>query len=72
MSLARFRTLAALTVATAAVLAPGVARASTSCTPDTSWGTLSPSFEAQVAVQLNQQRAANGDLPPLQVSPLLT
>ena len=71
MSLARFRMLLFLTVAAAALVAPGASQASTNCTPDASWGTLNKAYEAQVAVQLNQQREANG-LPDLLVSPLLT
>jgi uncharacterized protein YkwD len=71
MLLARVRTLVLLAVAAAALLAPGGAQASTNCTPDAGWGTLSKSYEAQIAVQLNQQREANG-LSDLQVSPLLT
>jgi uncharacterized protein YkwD len=72
MLLARFRTVALVAIASSLWLAPAAAQASVNCTPDASWGTLSPSFEAQVAVQLNQQRAANGNLPALQVSPILT
>jgi uncharacterized protein YkwD len=71
MLIARSRTLVMLLLATAVLVVPGIAQASVNCTPDASWGTLNPAFEAQVAVQLNQQRAANG-LPPLAVSPLLT
>ena len=50
--------------------APAIARAA-NCTPDPSWGTPNTAYAEQVAVQLNQQRAANG-LGPLLVSPLLT
>ena len=50
--------------------APAIARAA-NCTPDPAWGTPNTAYAAQVAVQLNQQRAANG-LGPLLVSPLLT
>jgi uncharacterized protein YkwD len=62
--------LVLLCLASALLLAPAAAQAA-NCTPDASWGTLDKAFEAQVAVQLNQQREAN-KLPDLQVSPLLT
>jgi uncharacterized protein YkwD len=71
MLLARLRTLALVVVAALGVLSPTAAQASTNCTPDASWGTLDKAYEAQIAVQLNQQREANG-LSDLQVSPLLT
>jgi uncharacterized protein YkwD len=71
MLIARSRTLLLLLLGTVLLVVPGIAQASVNCTPDASWGTLNTAFEAQVAVQLNQQRAAN-NLPPLAVSPLLT
>jgi uncharacterized protein YkwD len=66
----RHRTLAIVFLASALLAAPAVARAA-NCTPDPSWGTPNRAYAEQVAVQLNQQRAANG-LGPLLVSPLLT
>jgi uncharacterized protein YkwD len=71
MAIARSRTLVLLTLALAALFVPAVADASVNCTPGAGWGTLNPQFEAQVAVQLNAQRAASG-LPALAVSPILT
>jgi uncharacterized protein YkwD len=66
----RHRTLALVFLVSALFIAPAVARAA-NCTPDPAWGTPNAAYAAQVAVQLNQQRAANG-LGPLVVSPLLT
>jgi uncharacterized protein YkwD len=68
--LIRYRSVALLLLACALLAAPGLAQAA-NCTPDTSWGTPDRSDAQQVAVQLNQQRAANG-LGPLQLSPTLT
>ena len=70
MLLSRLRAAALLLLAFALLAAPGLAQAA-NCTPDTSWGTPDRSDAQQVAVQLNQQRAANG-LGPLQLSPTLT
>jgi uncharacterized protein YkwD len=72
MVIVRSRTLLVITLALAALFAPAVADASVNCTPGAGWGTINAQWEAQVAVQLNQQRAANGKLAPLSVSPLLT
>jgi uncharacterized protein YkwD len=66
----RHRTLALVFLVGAMLVAPTIARAD-NCTPDPSWGTPNTAYAEQVAVQLNQQRAANG-LGPLLVSPLLT
>ena len=66
----RLRSLVLLVLAFALLAAPALARAA-DCTPDTSWGRLDRSVAQQVAVQLNQQRAANG-LGPLALSPTLT
>jgi uncharacterized protein YkwD len=66
----RYRGVALLLLAFALLVAPTVARAA-NCTPDASWGTPNRSVAQQVAVQLNQQRAANG-LGALQLSPTLT
>jgi uncharacterized protein YkwD len=68
--LTRHRSLVLLLLAFALLAAPGLAQAA-NCTPDTSWGTPDRSDAQQVAVQLNQQRAAN-NLGPLQLSPTLT
>lgn len=57
-------------LAFALLAAPAIARADT-CTPDTGWGTLNRAVAQQAAVQLNQQRAANG-LGALALSPTLT
>jgi uncharacterized protein YkwD len=67
---ARHRGAALLLLAFALLVAPAIARAD-NCTPDASWGTPNRSVAQQVAVQLNQQRAANG-LGALQLSPTLT
>jgi uncharacterized protein YkwD len=67
---ARHRGVALLLLAFALLVAPTVARAA-NCAPDASWGTPNRSVAQQVAVQLNQQRAANG-LGALQLSPTLT
>jgi uncharacterized protein YkwD len=66
----RHRTFALVFLVSALLVAPAIARAD-NCTPDSSWGTPNTAYAEQVAVQLNQQRAANG-LGPLLVSPLLT
>jgi uncharacterized protein YkwD len=67
---ARHRGVALLLLAFALLVAPAIARAA-NCTPDTSWGTPNRPLAQQVAVQLNQQRAANG-LGALALSPTLT
>jgi uncharacterized protein YkwD len=67
---ARYRGVALLFLAFALLVAPAVARAA-NCTPDPSWGTVDRNVAQQVAVQLNDQRAANG-LGPLALSPTLT
>jgi uncharacterized protein YkwD len=66
----RHRPVVLLLLAFALLLAPAIARAGT-CTPDASWGRLDTAIGQEVAVQLNQQRAANG-LAPLALSPTLT
>jgi uncharacterized protein YkwD len=68
--LTRHRAAALLLLGFALLAAPGLAQAA-NCTPDTSWGTPDRADAQQVAVQLNQQRVANG-LGPLQLSPTLT
>jgi uncharacterized protein YkwD len=70
VSVARHRGVVLLLLAFALLVAPAIAQADT-CTPDTSWGTLNRSVAQQAAVQLNQQRAANG-LGALALSPTLT
>ncbi len=68
--MARHRGVALLLLAFALLVAPAIARAD-NCTPDASWGTPNRALAQQVAVQLNQQRAANG-LGGLALSPTLT
>jgi uncharacterized protein YkwD len=67
---ARHRGVALVFLAFALLAAPAIARAD-NCTPGANWGTLDRSSAQQVAVQLNQERAANG-LGALAVSPTLT
>jgi uncharacterized protein YkwD len=67
---ARHRCVALLFLAFALLAAPAIARAD-NCTPDASWGRLDRAMAQQAAVQLNQQRAANG-LGALGLSPTLT
>jgi uncharacterized protein YkwD len=67
---ARHRPVVLLLLAFALLVAPAIARAD-NCTPDASWGTLNRAIAQQAAVQLNQQRAANG-LGALALSPTLT
>jgi uncharacterized protein YkwD len=67
---ARHRGVVLLLLVVALLVAPTFAQADT-CTPDASWGTIDRGAAQQVAVQLNQARAANG-LGPLQLSPTLT
>ena len=70
MIAARHRGVVLLFLAFALLVAPAIARAD-NCTPGSNWGTLDRTVAQQVAVQLNQQRAANG-LGALALSPTLT
>jgi uncharacterized protein YkwD len=66
----RQRGVALLLLAFALLAAPALAQAA-NCTPDPGWGSVDRASAQQVAVQLNQARAANG-LGALALSPTLT